>query len=169
MTAEAVTDELPGMSGEPTRLLLNAKLPRANHNPAPLLKPADVMMIEPAEVNSLQFGPPTQADWSAQSAFSNHHDSEHDRIEVAMESVRLGGIVLSVGVVWWASRVSGLIGTLLSSVPAWRHIDPLPIVGKDEEKDEEEWYDPEDTDADADELAISMVLEGPRSPEPVGA
>jgi len=86
-----------------------------------------------------------------------------------MESVRMGGIVLSVGVVWWASRVTGLIGTLLSSVPAWRHLDPLPIVGKDEERDEEHWYEPEDADAAADELAISMVLEGPRSREAVSA
>ena len=67
---------------------------------------------------------------------------------------------------WWASRVSGLVGSLLASMPAWRHLDPLPIVGRDEE---EEWYDAKDSDADADELAISMVLDGPRSREAVGA
>jgi hypothetical protein len=62
--------------------------------------------------------------------------------------------------VWWASRVGGLIGSLLASMPAWRHLDPLPIVGRDE--DEDEWSEPEDADADADELAVSMVLEGPQ-------
>ena len=85
-----------------------------------------------------------------------------------MESVRMGSIALSVGVVWWASRVGGLVGSLLTSVPAWRHLDPMPIVGRD--KDEaEDWDDPRDADADADELAISMVLEGPRANVPATA
>jgi hypothetical protein len=46
-------------------------------------------------------------------------------------------------------------------VPAWRHLDPLPVVGQDEALDEADWNeDPNDLDADADELAISMVLDG---------
>jgi len=45
-------------------------------------------------------------------------------------------------------------------MPAWRHLDPLPIVGRDE--DDEQWAEPEDADADADadELAVAMVLGG---------
>jgi hypothetical protein len=84
-----------------------------------------------------------------------------------METVEMGGIALSVGVVWWASRVGGLIGSLLASMPAWRHLDPLPIVGRDEE--EEQWHERQDADADADELAVSMVLEGGRAQERVAA
>ena len=76
-----------------------------------------------------------------------------------LEQVQLGGMALSVGVVWWASRVSGLLGSLLASAPAWRHIDPLPVVGHDED-DDKKWYDPDDRDADANELAIANVLEG---------
>ena len=46
-------------------------------------------------------------------------------------------------------------------MPAWRHLDPLPVVGQDEALDEADWNeDPNDLDADADELAISMVLDG---------
>jgi hypothetical protein len=98
--------------------------------------------------------------WSAQSAFpeEGHGGAERDQIQIIMESVEMGGIALSVGVVWWASRVGGLIGSLLASMPAWRHLDPLPIVGRDEE--EEQWHERQDADADADELAVSMVLEG---------
>jgi hypothetical protein len=169
MVAEAVTDELPASSGGVQRFLVASKL-RANHNPAPILKPAELtMLVEGSEPHYVEFGPTTKADWSAQTAFPGHHGSEHDQIDVIMESVRMGGIALSVGVVWWASRVSGLIGSLLASMPAWRHLDPLPIVGKDEEKDEERWYEPEDSEADADELAISMVLDGPRSRDAVNA
>jgi hypothetical protein len=70
---------------------------------------------------------------------------------------------MSVGVVWWASRLTGVVGSLLASVPAWRHLDPLPIVGGDEALGEADWdEDPNDLDADADELAISMMLD--RSP-----
>ena len=77
----------------------------------------------------------------------------------------MGGIALSVGLVWWASRVTGLIGSLLASMPAWRHLDPLPIVGRDDDEDEQ-WVDPEDAEADADELAVSMVFEGTRAEMP---
>ena len=117
----------------------------------------------------MEFGPLTKVDWSAQTAFpsADRNPSEHDQIQVIMESVRMGGIALSVGVVWWASRVTGLIGSLLASMPAWRQLDPLPIIGRDEEEDR--WDETEDSEADADELAISMVLEGPRSRDAVGA
>jgi hypothetical protein len=65
-----------------------------------------------------------------------------------------------VGVVWWASRVSGLLGSLLASVPAWRHIDPLPVLGRDEdEKKDKAWLEGEDLERDADELAMSLMLD----------
>jgi hypothetical protein len=165
MAPEAVDNELmEPIRGTTPFLRLDARLPRSNLNPAPLLKPVEqTLLIEGSDPQSMQFGPVSKIDWSAQTAFpsADHSNSEHDQIKVIMESVRMGGIALSVGVVWWASRVTGLIGSLLASMPAWRQLDPLPIVGRDE--DEERWYEPEDSEADADELAISMVLEGPRS------
>jgi hypothetical protein len=166
--AEEVTDEMPSSGGGAHRFP-GTNAPRVNHNPAPILKPADLLLaVEGTDPHYLEFGPNTEVDWSAQTAFpAGHHGSEHDQIEVIMDSVRMGGIALSVGVVWWASRVSGLIGSLLASLPAWRHLDPLPIVGRDE--DEERWDESEGSDADADELAISMVLDGPRSRDAVNA
>ena len=168
MVAEAVTDEEPGASGA-QGFLITVKSPLAHHNPAPWLKPADLMLVvEGTDLRSLEFGSTTQADWSAQTAFPTQHDGDHNQIQVIMESVRMGGMILSVGVVWWASRVSGLVGSLLSSMPAWRHLDPLPIVGKDKEDDEQAWEQLEGSgsDADADELAISMVLESSRGRTP---
>jgi hypothetical protein len=41
----------------------------------------------------------------------------------------------------------------------------LPIVGREE--DRERWDETNDSDADADELAISMVLDGQRSRDAV--
>jgi hypothetical protein len=165
MTPEAVGTEISEpIQGVNPVLRVEAKLPRSNLNPAPLLKPAEqTLLIAGTDPQYMEFGPLTKVDWSAQTAFpsADHNPSEHDQIKVIMDSVRMGGIALSVGVVWWASRVTGLIGSLLASMPAWRQLDPLPIVGRDEEEDR--WEETEDSEADADELAVSMVLEGPRS------
>jgi hypothetical protein len=170
MVPEAVgSDQLDSVQGTSQFLRVNAKLPKSNFNPAPILKPVEqTLLIQGTDPQYMEFGPLTQVDWSAQTAFPGvDHNSEHDQIKVMMESVRMGGIALSVGVVWWASRVTGLIGSLLASMPAWRQLDPLPIVGRDE--DEDRWDETEDSEADADELAISMVLEGPRSRDAVSA
>jgi hypothetical protein len=171
MAPEPVGTELfEPIRGANPYLQVDARPPKANLNPAPLIKPAEQMLlIQGTDPQFMEFGPLTKVDWSAQTAFpsADHNPSEHDQIKVIMESVRMGGIALSVGVVWWASRVTGLIGSLLASMPAWRQLDPLPIVGRDEEEDR--WEETEDSEADADELAISMVLEGPRSRDAVSA
>ena len=170
MVPEAVGIEMFDLQGTSQFLRVEAKMPRSNLNPAPLLKPAEqTLLIAGTDPQYMEFGPLTKVDWSAQSAFpsADRNPSEHDQIQVIMESVRMGGIALSVGVVWWASRVTGLIGSLLASMPAWRQLDPLPIVGRDEEEDR--WDETGDSEADADELAISMVLEGPRSRDAVSA
>ena len=101
-------------------------------------------------------------DWHVRPAFPDAEETPRDRIDVLLEQVQMGGMALSVGVVWWASRISGLLGSLLASAPAWRHIDPLPVVGRDEDE-EKKWYDPEDRDAEANELAIDDVFEGARA------
>ncbi len=43
---------------------------------------------------------------------------------------------LSVGYVFWLLRGGVLLSTVLSSMPAWRLVDPLPILGRLEEDDE---------------------------------
>ena len=56
-------------------------------------------------------------------------------------TVAAGGFGLTVGYVLWLLRGGALIASLLSSLPVWRLIDPLPIVsqlGEDEENDEDE-------------------------------
>jgi hypothetical protein len=84
------------------------------------------------------------------------------REEQAQESaleVRVAGSVmvvssgLSVGYVLWLLRGGVLLSSLLSSLPAWRLIDPLPVLGQmggraDEEDDEslEEMVENKDAD-----------------------
>jgi cell shape-determining protein MreC len=38
------------------------------------------------------------------------------------------GLGLAVGTVWWTARISGLVTSALISTPAWRSLDPLPVV-----------------------------------------
>jgi VCBS repeat-containing protein len=87
---------------------------------------------------------------------------EERRLEIVLDSVRISGLALSVGAVWWALRAAGLVASLLASAPAWRHIDPLPVLGRGNDEDEEEdveWGEPEDADAKRDEQAAGWVLE----------
>ncbi len=87
-------------------------------------------------------------------------EEERQRIDVVLNSVRITGLALSVGVVWWAARAAGLVASLLASTPAWRHVDPLPVLGRDEEE-EEEWDDAaQDKEKKDDEHRAAWVLEG---------
>jgi hypothetical protein len=56
---------------------------------------------------------------------------------------------LSVGYVFWLLRGGVLLSTVLSSMPAWRMIDPLPILGRLE--------DDADDEDDPDESLESLV------------
>ena len=141
-----------GEAAQP-KATLNTFTPR--HADDPAAQPPTMTLA------SLTFTSTKPADWTTQSAFPNAgEEPPRDQIQVLMDSVKMGGLALSVGVVWWASRISGLLGSLLASAPAWRHIDPLPVVGRDDDEDEAEWLEPDDRDADANELAVSLVLEG---------
>ena len=53
---------------------------------------------------------------------------------------------LSVGYLFWLLRAEVLLGSLLSSMPAWRMVDPLPVLGRLADDDDEE-DDGEDDDS----------------------
>jgi hypothetical protein len=87
-------------------------------------------------------------------------EEERQRIEVVLNSVRITGLALSVGAVWWAARAAGLVASLLASTPAWRHVDPLPVLGRDEEEEEVWDESAEDQDKKDEEHRAAWVLEG---------
>jgi hypothetical protein len=67
------------------------------------------------------------------------HDDSAPALDIAFGSARISGLALSVGAVWWAARAGGLLASLLASTPAWRHVDPLPVLGRDEDEPEIDW------------------------------
>jgi hypothetical protein len=94
-------------------------------------------------------------------------DPERQQIEIVMNSVRITGMALSVGAIWWAARAAGLVASLLASTPAWRHVDPLPVLGRDDEDEEEEVWDEasaEEQERRDDEHRASWVLEDSKLP-----
>jgi hypothetical protein len=77
--------------------------------------------------------------------------------ELAVSTAQMTGIALTAGTVWWALRVGGLLTSLMASMPAWRHVDPLPIL-RDDEDEEVDWGN-EDAEAARDEEAVDKVLD----------
>jgi VCBS repeat-containing protein len=88
-------------------------------------------------------------------------EEDRQRIEVVLNSIRVTGFALSVGAVWWTARAVGLVASLLSATPAWRHVDPLPaLLGRDEDE-KEGWDDADEKDKEKkdDEHRAAWVLE----------
>lgn len=71
-------------------------------------------------------------------------------LQTVATSLKSGGVAVSVGAVWWATRLSGLMTGLMASTPAWRTLDPLPILGKTEEGMDGDADDDFASDDDAD-------------------
>ena len=120
------------------------------------------LAIETLSPQQADFSSSTPANWSISSAYADGPSASekgHGDLLPNLDSKQLGGMALSAGVVWWASRLSGIVGSLLASLPAWRQLDPLLVVSSKGRDDEH--GDDVDFDAEADEIAMGMVLDGP--------
>jgi VCBS repeat-containing protein len=92
----------------------------------------------------------------------NHGDEDNNRggTFTAAAAARVGGISLSLGIAAWALRSGGLVAAMLSSLPAWRQVDLLPILG-DPDKRKAGWAgedDESDNEAAREERAVDRVL-----------
>lgn len=78
-------------------------------------------------------------------------------IDVLMDGVKMAGLVLSVGVLWWATRAAGLLASALAALPAWHNFDPIFVVGRDD--DEKIEWRRMDEEAEREEAAVGQTLE----------
>jgi hypothetical protein len=159
--ANELTETITQLKSVEARHLARVVQPVLSYNDYEPEPPVDLVMqllkFAPAQ---LEYRSSAPLDWEVASAFGEGFEDEaQQQLQVLLDSVKFGGMALSVGVVWWASRISAMLGSLLASAPAWKHIDPLPVIGADEEE-KDRWLEPDDRDADANELAVSAVLEG---------
>ena len=85
-------------------------------------------------------------------------DAPVTRAARLLAAVRVAGLCLSAGVVTWVLRAGGLLSGLMASLPAWRHVDPLPILARGRrDAGEDEWHEPE-ADAGEDARRVDAVL-----------
>jgi hypothetical protein len=74
---------------------------------------------------------------------NNPEGDEFTFNETSVRALKGSGIALTVGAVWWAARAGGLIASMVATTPAWRTIDPLPVLFSKDEPDGDEPLDDE--------------------------
>jgi hypothetical protein len=93
------------------------------------------------------------------------HGEEPDGSGLDLDSTRSTGLALSVGVAWWAGRAGGLLSSLLASTPTWRHVDPLPVLGRGRRDEPTGWGEPVAEEERREEASAAEMFRG-RGPGP---
>ncbi len=88
-------------------------------------------------------------------SFDDPESPTSARLLTAEGAVRMTGVAMSAGLVVWALRGGGLLVSLLGSLPAWRNLDPLPVLAPEEDKPE--WDVRDDEEAEQEALAFARV------------
>jgi hypothetical protein len=78
--------------------------------------------------------------------------SAQDLVVGLLEPTRVASVSVTAGFVWWVTRGGGMLATVLMGVPAWRHIDLLPVMAKEDEDEEEDDEVPRDEESGLDGL-----------------
>ncbi|MGC4059845.1 MAG: DUF4347 domain-containing protein [Aquabacterium sp.] len=72
------------------------------------------------------------------SLLDRHSDEPGGAIRLTRAASYSTGLGISIGTIWWTARVSGLLTSALISTPAWRTLDPLPVItSPDDDTDDE--------------------------------
>jgi hypothetical protein len=59
-------------------------------------------------------------------------------LTMLQDPVRVASTTLTAGFVWWLTRSGGLLTSILMGVPAWRHVDLLPVLGPAHDDDDDD-------------------------------
>ncbi len=150
-------------SGESLKSIIKNQLTLGLTTTDPILSPIDAaldMMVSVVESSN----------------FRNGLDSLREEIaaESLMDQVQIGSSVavstgLSIGYVVWLIRGGVLVSSMLSALPAWRFIDPLPILafgGSDEDEDQESLESLVREDSPEHQLDEQEERQSPQTPEP---
>ena len=54
------------------------------------------------------------------------------------DPVRVASVTLTAGFVWWLTRSGGLLTSILMGIPAWRHVDLLPVLAPRRDDDDDD-------------------------------
>jgi len=97
------------------------------------------------------------------------HDAEQTRRH-AVQNLQFAGAILvsglSIGYVLWLARGGVLMASLMSALPAWTSVDPLPVLARSKRRDPKD--DPARDDRDA-ESALERMFSKPGTTRTNGA
>jgi hypothetical protein len=98
--------------------------------------------FDPSQRNTMQSRRNTavEADTSGAERSGDGPHTPATLAEVIQDPLRISSVTFSAGFIWWLTRSGGLLTTMLMGIPAWRHIDLLPVLARptDDEDDDEE-------------------------------
>ena len=80
-------------------------------------------------------------------------ESEVKRGQFVMAAGHIGSASITAGVLAWLLRAGSLMASVLSVMPLWTRMDPLPVLLAQRKKDEEL------DDADDEEAAAARILD----------
>jgi hypothetical protein len=106
--------------------------------PVQPIRREDVATLMPIPESELSFNmmtlQTTELSSSRQEEFSLRRlaDEEVNRnvaeVDLTTRTLQIGGLALSTLAAAWAVRMSGIMASLMISMPIWRNIDPMPIL-----------------------------------------
>ena len=101
----------------------------------------------------------TSADVGGSGEIPEQIDEMLRRMMTPAGSVALTGAAFSAGLLWWASRAGGLLASLALSLPTWRGLDPLNIVGRTQ-SNPDDWGHAQSDEGDGtlDDTAVDDLL-----------
>ncbi len=80
---------------------------------------------------------------------------------VLQDPVRVASATLTAGFVWWLTRGGGLLTSILMGIPAWRHVDLLPILAARRDDDDDNESDAAGDDDDGEPFSLSRMDDEP--------
>ncbi|UCH17912.1 MAG: putative Ig domain-containing protein, partial [Burkholderiales bacterium] len=75
---------------------------------------------------------------------ADRSDGEHNGRDDAgfdlgsTSTLQVVGATVTAGFIWWLTRSGGMLTMMLMGIPAWRHVDLLPVLMRDRDDEEEE-------------------------------
>ncbi len=112
-----------------------------------------------AQLQSLGIPPGARFQPATSAAGAGTDESDGGRSLLTFEAgIKISGAVVSAGLVAWALRGAGLLTSLLASVPAWRFLDPVPVLAPDQDKPD--WDQIGDDESAKEEHAVHNLLSG---------
>jgi hypothetical protein len=86
--------------------------------------------------------------------------------QVLSDPITVASTTFTAGFIWWLTRGGGLLTTALTAVPAWRHVDLLPVLAHPPEDEDEEEDDTLAARQAADDSVVADLFEGTAARSP---